>query len=180
MTMRKILKVSVACTALAGMVFGATQAGGAPSSPTESEASQANAPNPFNDYTQPAGADLSDDAVKSIALEQAAIAGDAEPTSITATSSSYAAAVHALDPGASMPASESAGEESYRRSSVQVLVMNGDFKLSNSRVPKGRTEPSGPVLFLVIDAHTGKIEVRGVEENNPAGVAELGDTRSIR
>jgi hypothetical protein len=177
--MRKILAVVSACVVLAGTVFGVTQAGGASSSPTESAMSQADATDPFSDYTQPAGAELSDEAVKSIALEQATIAGDSNPTSITATSLSYGAAVHVLDPRASMPATESAGEESYRRSTVRMLVMNGNFTL-NASVPKGRREPFGPVMFLVVDAHTGQVEVRGVEESDPVGIAELGETRSIR
>jgi hypothetical protein len=179
--MPKSLKLALACLLLAGLVgFGATQAGGASSTGPDPEPSQANAPDPFASYTRPAGPELSDSAVDTIAQEQARIAGDPNPTSITATSSTYGAATAALDPEGTSPASASAGEESYRRSAVRVLVMDGDFRLDNSRVPRGYAEPSGPVLFLVIDAHTGKIDMRGIEESNPTAVAQLGNTRTIR
>jgi hypothetical protein len=175
-------RLAIACVVLAGLVFGVTQAVGSsastPAEPGELETTQPVAPNPFASYQQPTGPELSDGAVREVALKAAAVAGDASPSSITAISTTYAAAVGALDPGATQSSPSSAGEAEYRQSTVVVVVLHGQFVL-NVSTPAKRPEPSGPVLSLVIDAHTGRIDVRGVEESEPPGLSSLGAARSL-
>jgi hypothetical protein len=165
---------------LAGLVFGATQAAGssgsAPSNPGE-PAATAPAPSPFASYAQPTGPELSDTSVRGVALKEAGMAGDSKPARMTGVNTTYADAVNALDPGATQSSPTSEGEASYRQSSVVVVTLRGQFTL-NVSTPAGRREPSGQVLSVVMDAHTGRIEFRGIEESEP-DLARLGTARAL-
>jgi hypothetical protein len=181
MSKRKSRFAAITIVVLAGLVFGVTQAIGSSNSSSGAgglEPTQPAVPEPLASYQSPTGPALSDAALHSIALKESARAGDTDPSSIEAIDTTYAAGVHLLDPESTLPEAASAGESSYRASSVVVIILHGQFVLPVS-TPSGRPEPSGPVLSLVVDAHTGHVDIRGIEESSPPELTELGSGRSL-
>jgi hypothetical protein len=170
----------LACLIIAALAVGATQALGSSTTTTPTETTEARTPTqePFASYQAPTGTPLADATIQDVATVEASRANDASPLSVTAVDTTYSAAVHALDPTAELSASPSTGEASYYGSAVVVVTMHGQFTLSVS-VPPGDPEPHGSVLSLVIDAHTGHVDLRGVEEEVPSAVAGLGASRSL-
>ncbi len=167
---------------VAGLAFGVTQAVGAAgssaNSPAHSEGDEATKTNPYASYQEPTGPELADEAIRAIALRVAAGSDDSSPSSITATSTTFADATRVDEPhGARQPPSSN-GEANFEQSAVDLVVIDGHFTL-NVPTMEGRPDPSGKVLSLIIDAHTGWIDARGIAENEPAGLAELGAARSL-
>jgi hypothetical protein len=173
--------IVLGCLMAAALATGATQALGSSTSTTPAETTEeahATAPEPFASYQASTGATIADSTIQGVATIEATLATDADPSSLTAVDTTYAAAVHALDPTAELSKTPSAGEASYYGSSVVLVTMRGQFTLHVS-VPLGSPEPHGPVLTLVLDAHTGHIDVRAIEEEVPAAVASLGASRRL-
>ncbi len=176
---RKLRVLLACCVAVVVGVGVATQAIGA-STPTDT-AEVSTATDPFAGY-QPEGARplLSDASLTKIATEEAARAENTSPASVSATSASYAQAAQAVDPQ-SIPNTKpsSAGQAQYMEAPAVLITMTGNFTLSVARVPKNAKPPSGPVMFLVLDARTGRVEMRGIEEEVPPQVKALGSTRTL-
>jgi hypothetical protein len=170
-----------ACVLLAGMAFGVTQAAGSSGSASDGTGEAvgaAPASSPFASYAQPTGPELSDSSMRSVALREAARAGDSKPSRMTGANATYDDAAKALDPGATRSPPSSEREASYRQSAVVVVVLHGHFTLKAS-TPAGRRAPSGQVLSIVIDAHTGLVEFRAIEESEPE-LAQLGPARPLQ
>ncbi|MGH2920508.1 MAG: hypothetical protein ACRDKU_00355 [Gaiellaceae bacterium] len=98
--------------------------------------------------------------LKSIALEVAVRAGDSDPTSGRAYSSSRAVAV---DVTSQAPVDSD--------QPVFVVVLEGDFLIRAG--PKGATPPSGPYLHLVWDPAKREVTDFGIKESRP-NMAKLG------
>lgn len=179
--MRSRHKITVVLIIATALAVGVTQAVGASSASTEQTSSEPRQPqsqSPWASYQQPTGPTLSDEAIRADALGLAGQAADPTPSSMTAVNASFADAVQAVDTRLTLPVPSSSGEASYEQTGVVLVVLHGEFKL-NASVPKGVAEPSGPILYLVLDAHTGRLDFRGVTPSEPSGVAALGNARTI-
>jgi hypothetical protein len=170
----------VVCVGAALIALGGTQmvdwTGARAASP------QAEAPietSPFSTYEQPTGPELSAEAVRAIALNVAENAGDSNPVSISVIHTTFADAAQAANPDLVLPSPSSSGEANFQQSSVDLLVLHGQFKL-NAPTPQGRPDPSGTVLMLAVDAYTGRIDYRGVDMAEPAGLSALGAATALR
>jgi hypothetical protein len=166
------------CVAVAAGVGVATQAIGA-STPTGT-AEVSTATDPFAAYHPESGPLLSDASLEEVATTEAARAENASPASVSATNASYAQAAQAVDPQ-SIPNTKpsSAGQARYMEAPAVVITMTGHFTLTTAHVPNNAQAPSGPVMFLVLDARTGRVEMRGIKEEVPAQVAALGSARAL-
>jgi hypothetical protein len=159
---------------LAGGATETLAAGDGSGTTTPAEAPSAGAPT----YTAPAGPLLADAQLDAIARRGAAVAGDASPVSIQAVDTSLRSAME-IDPHNSLPQAPDAGEAALEASTVAVVAMHGSFTLEDARVPPGRGAPSGTVLTLIVDAHTGQVEGRAISNEEAPGFAGLGQTRVL-
>jgi hypothetical protein len=120
---------------------------------------------------------MSTGALRALAMEESARASDDDPQSITVATASFADAVMALG-GVTRVGSSAAGESSFLASKVFVVIIRGSF-VTPWAAQAGQAPPSGSVLELVIDAHTGAVEVRGLSQQVPTGIAALGPTEML-
>jgi hypothetical protein len=138
--------------------IGATQALSATSSaPTASSLTTSNV------YTPPSGPELTTEQVREIAVSQALVNGESNPTDVTAVNGTLQEALRAMDPSMGSP-----GDEAEMNSSAKLVVMHGHFTLAAAQVPHGHTAPTGSVMTLIVDAHTGFIEGRSIGEEVPS------------
>lgn len=94
-------------------------------------------------------------------------------------SSTFADAIQAEE-ATTLPAPASATAAAIEASEVDVITMHGHFTLTNARVPPGEPAPEGSVLTVVVDAHTGELEARGVSEEEDSGLAALGKATVLK
>ncbi len=179
---RKPKHLIITMILLGALAFGATQALGAAGTSTgagsaESSPPPANAPDPLASYEAPSGATLSDEAIRAAALRYSNAAGEEAPTAISAVDTTLASAVQTADPSTSLP-TPTGGLARFEQSSVVLLVLQGQFTLDVS-VPSGQTDPRGSVLMLALDAHTGRLDYRGVTNAVPSGLSTLGTVRAL-
>jgi hypothetical protein len=80
-------------------------------------------------------------------------------------------------PAAPLAAPDSNAPAGDARSLVDVVVMRGHFTANLG--PRGAKPPTGTVLELVIDAHTGAIEMRSLRNRVPVPLSRLGQVRRI-
>jgi hypothetical protein len=159
------------------MAGGATATFAASSSPgTGSTSLEGHAEAPA--YHAPEGALLPDAQLDEIAHREAALAQDGAPSEIRAVDASMKSAME-IDPHNVMPPPSDPGMTSLEASTVVVVSMHGSFKLANARVPSGRPAPTGSVLTLILDAHTGQLEGRAVTDEDPPGLTALGTRRGL-
>ncbi|SRR5258708_3614082 len=123
---------------------------------------------PLEGYVAPTGPKL---ALSQVRAEVIAIAGDAgeqTPSNMVVASGSLSSAMEALDgPNASGPSAPTGGEGRWLASTVYVVDLHGQFALTDAPVPRGRSAPTGTVLSLVFDAHTGGLEGRVLGDSPP-------------
>jgi len=125
---------------------------------------------PFGNYVPPTGAELSPAQVEALARKYAADANEAAPTEMSMARGSFAAAQAAMEPGSVVPSNATIAP--WESSSAYLVVMHGQFTL-RVPVPPGRPSPAGPVMALILDAHTGFPEGRYVGVSTP-NIASLG------
>jgi hypothetical protein len=175
------LRIVLTCGVVVAAVVGiATQAIGA-SAPTGSAEVSTTATDPFATYRPENDRPLLPDAsLAKIATDEAARAGNTSPASVSATNADYAQAAQAVDPQSILNTKpSSAGQAQYMNAPAVIIVMTGNFTLTAAHVPNDARPPSGPVMDLVLDARTGRVEMRGIKEEVPPQVAALGSTRKL-
>ncbi|HTB50145.1 MAG TPA: hypothetical protein VK701_04140 [Solirubrobacteraceae bacterium] len=148
---------------------------GSASSPPVRPPSPGQAPEP--EYTAPTGPLLSDGRIREIADEFASQSGDSSPASIHAVNTSQRGAIEA-NPNNQIRATDPADVARYDGEVVLVTV-EGSFTLAGAPVPPGASAPTGKVLTLAINAHTGWIDYYGISEAPASGVSALGTSRSL-
>lgn len=167
-----------ASTVFGGVTAQSTQPAGQPQLP----AGEPHAVGPGSDYVQ-AGPRLTETQIAEVAQKEAARAGDATPggtsgeAAMTAVDSSLSQAVEA-SPHDTMQAS-SPGMEALLKSEVAVVVMHGHFTLNSAPVPPGSAVPTGTVLTLTIDSHSGWIDQRELTMSEAPGLRALGPPQSL-
>jgi hypothetical protein len=140
------------------------------------------APGLMAGYSAPSSGDatLSLSGVEGVAKEIAGDdAGDSAPErvrSVLGTSLDSALAVAA--PGVKGPQEISAGIAAWDQSSTDVITMDGGFVLGNAPRPASESPPSGHVLSIVIDAHTGTVDAVSLGGTEP-DLATLGAVRQL-
>ncbi len=130
------------------------------------------------EYTAPQGPLLTDAQVGEIADREAAGAEDASPSDVRAVDASLKSAL-AIDPHNVVPSAPDPGVAALEASAVVVVSMHGSFTLTNGRVPPGEPAPTGSVLTLILDAHTGQMEGRALTDEEEPGLAGLGALRAL-
>lgn len=130
------------------------------------------------EYTAPQGPLLTDAQVREVADREAADAEDASPSDVRAVDVSLKSAL-AIDPHNVVPSPPDPGVAALEASTVVVVSMHGSFTLNNGRVPPGKPAPTGSVLTLILDAHTGQMEGRALTDEEEPGLAGLGADRSL-
>ena len=123
----------------------------------------------FAAYVPASGPELTATAVGRLALGYARSAGDATPSEVTATPSTFSSAQAVMDPSSALPLQTSATDAvdgSWLGSPAYLVVMHGHF-VANLPVPEGHPLPSGPVYALILDAHTGFPEGRYLGRTAP-------------
>ena len=161
---------------LALMAGGATETFASDSTPGTAPAEEPHAEAP--EYRPPEGPLLTDTQIDGIAHREAAIAHEQSPSAIRAVDAPLKSAVE-IDPHNVMPAAPDPGMAALEASTVVVVSMHGSFTLNNARVPGGRDAPTGSVLMLILDAHTGQLEARGISDEEAPRMATLGTARVL-
>jgi len=169
-----VLAASVGLAVAASVVFGGTPTG-APSGP------ESQAPSPGTGFAS-TGTRLSDAQIAAVAEAEAGRAGDAAAgsasaqTGMTAVDATLAAAVTASGARAAAP---TPAMEALMHSEVVVVVLHGRFTLADAPVKRGDPLPTGSVLTLTIDSHTGWIDARELTNTEPSALAALGHARAL-
>jgi hypothetical protein len=146
-------------------LLGATQAlsasaGTAPATPAHQ---------PFAGYVTPSGPELSTETIEGIARENAKDAGEPNPSAMSVGKGSLEEAMRTVDPSTVIPESPSAGYRAMLATPVDLVVMHGQFTLSDASVPRGDRAPTGSVLDLTIDSHSGVVIGRALPASQPEG-----------
>jgi hypothetical protein len=148
----------LAALAIAGGIVGATQMSAAASSPAPAS--------PLISVQVPTGPELPPERVLEIAQAEALRAGDADP-STSLGNGTLAQAMRAIDPSTTFPEAPTSNETGIQirkilSEPVVLVVMEGSFTLSNAHVRPGAGEPTGSILDLVIDSHSGAVVGRAL------------------
>ncbi|MBA3808531.1 MAG: hypothetical protein H0X28_09095 [Solirubrobacterales bacterium] len=171
------IRVLATIALVATAVLGVTQtfaSAGTSGTPVGEGPHQAEAPK----YEAPKGPVLADTQVTSIARQVASLAHVSAPSEVRAVDTSLRSAME-VDPHNVLPSAPDPGMAALEASEVVVVTMRGDFVLDNARVPQGQPAPTGSVLTLILDAHTGQVEGRAVSDDVARGVAALGTARAL-
>ncbi|MCW3033869.1 MAG: hypothetical protein JWM60_2214, partial [Solirubrobacterales bacterium] len=129
----------------------------------------------------PAGADsgtaLGARGVEGVALRVARAWGDRHPRAIEYASGTLEDAMAVLEPEGGSTSPSSPGDvESH--SAVDLIAVWGHFTSNGSR-PRGTKAPTGTVMELIVDAHSGFVEVRSLSHRLPAPLSRLGSVRVL-
>jgi hypothetical protein len=128
------------------------------------------------------GSALSLDQLKSRVLAIASLQGDAEPSDIQAVSTNRGDALQATNDGAALPNTSGSqvwagplktwyGQQAY------VVTAHGHFT-GDVPTPAGSTGPTGTVLTLVLDAHSGAVSMLGIDKTGPS--TSLGNLGAVK
>jgi hypothetical protein len=145
---RLMLVVVLGCLAL----FGVSQAFSAIAGTSPATT----AGDPFAGYEAPTGPELPLEKIVAIADARSDEAGTPNPP-MRAGKGSLEAAMRTIDRSSNLPEQTSPGYRAMLATPVYLVVMQGHFALNDAHVPPGDGIPTGSVLDLVIDAHTGAV-----------------------
>lgn len=173
-----VATVVLAALGGAGAVLGSTTATPSPS-PAQTPAlpaAEAQAAAPLNGYQPSSGPLLADGRIAQIARVQAAGAGQKD-ASMAAVDTTLKRAVEAREGNRVLESSPAMA--ALEQSPVVLVVLHGKFKLRDASVPRGHAAPTGDVLTLAIDAHTGWIDMRELSDAPAPGISALGSARAL-
>ena len=106
------------------------------------------------------GPELSLTEVQHIALKYAGLAQEPSPSTISVSQGSFADAQAIME--SSIGGQAPSGKVPWSDSSVYLVVMHGNFTLDDVPTPPERKSPTGTVMGLILDAHTGFREGRSL------------------
>ncbi len=132
-------------------------------------------------YTPASSSTLSSLQLHAIAQGVAKNAGDEEAASgtVQAVAVPLKTAMTAIEPTTSFPSSVETGYANLLQSSTELVVMHGHFKLATAHVPHGVAAPTGTVLEVVIDTHTGWVDGLGLGESAATDLSQLGPVENL-
>jgi hypothetical protein len=112
---------------------------------------------PAAGYIAPTGPELSAASLQQIA--NAAISRNSSTAeSATVYHMELQQALESTEPGYTVPTEQPTGLGNWLHSSVDVLVLRGKFTLLNASIPAGHLAPTGSVLDIIVDSHTGVMD----------------------
>jgi hypothetical protein len=118
--------------------------------------------------------------VAGIARHAAQQWGERHPHSLEFVTASLGAAKDVV--GGNAPAQpappDPAASQGAASSEVDVIAVWGHFT-ANASPPRGAKAPTGTVLELIVDAHTGAIETRALYHRVPVPLSRLGTVRRL-
>jgi hypothetical protein len=129
-------------------------------------------------YEAPMGPLIADAQLTDIVRQVASLSHVAAPSEVRAVDTSLKSAME-IDSRNVLPPAPDPGMAALQASKVVLVTMHGNFVLDNARVPQGEPAPTGRVLTLILDAHTGQVEGRAVSDVVASGVASLGPARAL-
>ncbi len=164
--MRRIL---VALVLLGAVVIGTQMLGGGSASGSNSTGPEST--DPFQSVTVPTGPKLAVSEIEVDAMSAASRAEEQQPTDTSVEEGTLEEAMKRIDPSTNFP-NASPGLQRMLGESVYLVSMSGHFTLYDAHVRKGDPPPTGNVLDLVFDAHSGATVGRALPaENAPVGPA---------
>jgi hypothetical protein len=110
--------------------------------------------NPYANYHAPTGPLLTADAATAIAVAGAKTDGEAAPAVISVALATIGQEQVGA-PAAAIPPSP--GYTAYLADQIYVVIMRGHFTLNNAQLANGATAPTGTLLQIDVEAHTGQI-----------------------
>ncbi len=105
-------------------------------------------------------------------------AGEPSPAEVRMGRGTLEDAMRTIDPSTTMPETPSPRFRRMLATPVVLVVMHGHFTLNDARVPPGYPAPTGAVLDLVIDAHTGGVIGRALPITQQQGGLPLASVAS--
>lgn len=108
-------------------------------------------------YSTPSGPAKSTAELMTVAVGVAVEAGDAKATLAGGVKTSLGMMTASLAPY--VGASGASPLSTYDSSEVAWVELHGSFKLAHAAVPQGQSEPTGTVLDVGVDAHTGRVDL---------------------
>ncbi len=154
---------------------------GPPSAVDGTTATTATAEPVAEGYTPASGPTLSNGQLQKITQEAAQTAGDAEAASgtVQAVQTPLKTAMSAIEPTTTLPSTPTPGYANLLQSSTDLVVLHGQFALTNAPRPHNVAVPTGSVLELVIDAHTGWIDGVRVGNRAATNLSDLGAVTTL-
>ena len=131
-------------------------------------------------YTAPSGALLTDRGLEELADSTAQEdGGHALTGTVQTVQASLKSAITKIDPSSTSVAAASVGYTNWLDSTVDLMVLHGNFTLADAPRPVEAAPPAGKVLDLIVDAHTGA--VIGIHTSNaaPSDLSSLGAVTSF-
>jgi hypothetical protein len=119
----------------------------------------------------PTGPKLSVEKLLSIARAEASAAGETNPQ-ISVGEGTFEAARRTIASGNVAPETQDPGLRSQLERPVYLVVMTGHFSLGDAPVPPRSGTPTGSVLDLIVDSHTGEVVGRALPEPQEAATTE--------
>jgi hypothetical protein len=139
-------------------------------------------PRPNEGYVAPTGATLSATQLGSAGLAlSSAIGSDSSPTGVESATGTLQQVASVMNPKLDVPVSTSPEMKQWWNSQADLLVLHGHFTLNSAPMASWATgAPSGAVLDVIIDAHTGAVEATRIAEEAPASLSSLGAVTRLR
>jgi hypothetical protein len=166
-------RLFAAVLALGALLVGGTQILSA------SASSDSQPTDPLASVVIPSGPELPLEDVLEIARAESVSAGEPAPSAVSAGKGTLENAMRSIDPTTSFPEAD-AGVRKMLGAEVVLVVMHGNFTLADAHLRKGAPPPTGTVLDLVIDAHTGDVIGRALPIEQSSAAIPLASVASVR
>jgi hypothetical protein len=88
-------------------------------------------------------------------------------------------AISATEPSTVLPTTRTESQSKLLKSTTVLVVLHGQFSAPNAPRPHGEPAPSGSVLELIIDAHTGWVDGYRLGESQHADLSSLGQAAAL-
>ncbi len=128
-------------------------------------------------YTAPSGPLLSSSQLTTIATIYATHAGDPTPSEIQAVKLPRSEALTAAN--GIYPKNATGALASWLSAESDVIELHGNFTLTDAPHPPHTSAPTGHIMTIVVDAHTGERIARAVTETTPANLATFGAVENL-
>jgi len=122
---------------------------------------------PFAAYMPPSGPELPLAQILTTARSDSVRAGVPSPSAVAVAQGSLREVMRTVNPDVTLPSSPGGGQEAWLNSTVDLVSMHGGFTLHDAHVPHGYPAPTGSVLDLVIDTHSGELVGRILGTSTP-------------
>jgi hypothetical protein len=136
---------------------------------------------PNQGYQTPTGGMLTNTQLRSASVAISSMIGDdPSPTAVETVSTPLEDAATVMNPSFKAPPTTPEMSQ-WWKSTADLVVLHGQFTLNTMPVTSKTTSaPSGSVLDVVLDAHTGAIEATRISEAAPTALSSLGPVSRLK